>query len=121
MTAEWKCLINALVALILFALAMHLLFQESLFLVGKRDPTNGIYFSGESLRLLIVALLCLAAHAGYWSWRLSRPVRVVFDQGYLLPIVLFAAALVSGMFAYQMAERVAVPASHREQANMEKR
>jgi len=82
---------------------------------GKRDlffrrivaPIDrGLALSGGACRILDLALVA----SGSGSL-----------QGYLLPIVLFAAALVSFMFAYQRAERVAIPGSHPVQLNMERR
>jgi cytochrome bd-type quinol oxidase subunit 2 len=102
MTGEWRWLVNLLVALVFLACAIYLFAQGSWYMAGKRDPTVGRYFTGESLRLLILALLLMAAHAAYWAWRVSRPDQDVAN-GYFWPIVLLAAAVLSGLIAYQKA------------------
>jgi cytochrome bd-type quinol oxidase subunit 2 len=107
MTGEWRWLVNLLVALVFLACAIYLFAQGSWYMAGKRDPSVGRYFSGESLRWLILALLLMAAHAAYWAWRVSRPAQESISSSYFWligPIVLLAAAVLSGVIAYQKAE-----------------
>lgn len=106
---NWKVLINLMLALGFLAGAMHLWGVDSLFAVGKRDPSMGRLFTGDSLRLLTMASLFMSAFAASWAWHIGRAKSVGFFDN-IPGVILLLLAVVCLVLAFQKGEQIRTPA-----------